>query len=44
VRLPGVVTIVSQPVWKPDATVDGNAISAVSLALGALKCSAVDQR
>jgi hypothetical protein len=44
VRLPGVVTIVSQPVWKTDATPNGNATSAVSLTLGALKCSALDQR
>ncbi len=44
VRLPGVVTIVSQPVWKPEVLATGNATSAVSLTLGALKCSALDQR
>jgi len=44
VRLPGVVTIVSQPVWKPEVLASGNAVSAVSLTLGALKCSVVDQR
>jgi hypothetical protein len=44
VRLPGVVTIVSQPVWKPDTTSSGNGMSAVALTLGALRCSALDQR
>ena len=44
VQLPGVVTIVSQPVWKPDTTANGNSSSAVSVTLGALKCSAQDQR
>jgi hypothetical protein len=47
VQLPGVVTIVSQPVWKPDTTTNGtngNSTSAVSVTLGALKCSAQDQR
>jgi hypothetical protein len=44
VRLPGVVTIVSQPVWRPEVLATGNATSAVALTLGALKCSALDQR
>ena len=44
VRLPGVVTIVSQPVWKPDVLATGNETSAVSITLGALRCSALDQR
>ena len=42
--LPGVVTIVSQPVWKPTVTSSGNGMSAVALTLGALRCSALDQR
>ena len=33
-----------QPVWKPDTTANGNSSSAVSVTLGALKCSAQDQR
>ena len=44
VQLPGVVKIVSQPVWKPTTTSSGNSSSAVSVTLGALKCSAQDQR
>ena len=44
VQLPGVVTIVSQPVRKSSAVSTGDPTSAVSLTLGALKCSALDQR
>jgi type II secretory pathway pseudopilin PulG len=44
VQLPGVVTIVSQPVRKSSTVTTGDPTSAVSLTLGALKCSALDQR
>jgi hypothetical protein len=44
VQLPGVVTIASQPVRKDNVVATGDPTSAVSLTLGALKCSTLDQR
>lgn len=44
VKVPGVVTLVTQPVRKHDTIVTGDPTSVVSLAVGAISCSAVDAR
>jgi hypothetical protein len=44
VKVPGVVTVVTQPVRKDDTIATGDPTSTISLTVGSLSCSALDAR